>query len=260
MTGSKMPKFRKRIAASLGLFFAVGIFGCKSLATAEERVPIREDPAGRASSPVEELTLIRADSEMFAAVVRAQLNGDDEDYPRRLDRFRYDARPFGTPSGYPETFAGVEGIDPTLSFGRAGESTIERVIENRKEILERQRAPEGGPFNYAQCAGAGVPKPPPPRGTRARVKPRDVHAGCPKSAEYYLTVGLPIRGVPEGLRNMRDTRGRRVSLRGDVWTALVDERTAGPQGWSWSQYAWLFRRNRSGQLELASTVLIGVVE
>ncbi|MFL5595538.1 MAG: hypothetical protein ACJ785_13140, partial [Gemmatimonadaceae bacterium] len=59
---------------------------------------------------------------------------------------------------------------------------------------------------------------------------------------------------------MRDTHGRRVSLRGDVWTALVDERSAGPQGWSWSQYAWLFRRNRSGELELASTVLIGVVE
>jgi hypothetical protein len=51
-----------------------------------------------------------------------------------------------------------------------------------------------------------------------------------------------------------------VSLRGDVWTALVDEHSAGPQGWSWSQYAWLFRRNRSGRLELATTVLIGVVE
>jgi len=94
----------------------------------------------------------------------------------------------------------------------------------------------------------------------ARVKRADVHAGCPKAPEYYLTVGLPIRGQPDGLRNVRDTRGRRVSLRGDVWTVLVDEHSAGPKGWSWSQYAWLFRRGWRGRLDLASTILIGVVE
>src|SRR2546423_4123281 len=90
---------------------------CRSLSTPEERTPIREDPGGRESSPVEELTLIRADSEIFGAVVRAQLNGKEDEYPRHLDKLRYDARPYGTASGYPEVFAGVEGVDPTLSFG-----------------------------------------------------------------------------------------------------------------------------------------------
>jgi hypothetical protein len=52
-----------------------------------------------------------------------------------------------------------------------------------------------------------------------------------------------------------------VALGGDVWTILVDEHSAGPQGWSWSQYAWLFKRGRwNGRLELAATILIGVVE
>ena len=84
--------------------------------------------------------------------------------------------------------------------------------------------------------------------------------GCPKTPIYYLTVGLPIRGQPPGLRNVRDTRGDRVTLRGDVWTALVDVHFAGPNGWSKSQYAWLFKRDDSGRPVLESTILVGVVE
>jgi hypothetical protein len=196
---------------------------------------------------------------VFAAVVRAQLEGGD-DYPYRLERLRYDARPYGTSSGYPEVFAGVQGIDPTLSFARAGESAIGQLIDNRIQILQMSGVPAGGPVSYSQCAGVRVPPPPPVRGSAARVKRAGVHAGCPKAAEYYLTVGLPIRGQPEGLRNVRDTRGRRVSVGGDVWTVLIDEHSAGPRGWSWSQYAWLFRRSWRGRLDLAATILIGVVE
>jgi hypothetical protein len=55
-------------------------------------------------------------------------------------------------------------------------------------------------------------------------------------------------------------RGRRLALRGEVWTTLVDERSAGPTGWSWSQYAWVFNRTESGQMELANAVLVAVVE
>ena len=207
--------------------------------------------------------MIRADSELFAAVVRVQLAGGDDDYPNHLERLRYDSRPYGTPSGYPEVFAGVQGIDPTLSFARAGESAIDQLVDNRKQILKMSGVPAGGPVSYPQCAGVGVPLPPPPRGSTsvARSKGADVHAGCPRTPEYYLTVGLPIQGQPEGLRNARDTRGRRVALRGDVWTILVDEHSAGPRGWSWSQYAWVFKRSRwSGRLDLAATILIGVVE
>jgi hypothetical protein len=46
-----------------------------------------------------------------------------------------------------------------------------------------------------------------------------------------------------------------------VWTALVDEHAVGPEGWSKSQYAWLFQRNRwTNRLDLAATILIEVVE
>ena len=81
-----------------------------------------------------------------------------------------------------------------------------------------------------------------------------------KASDLHLAVGLPIRGQPPGLKNIRDTRGDRVRLRGEVWTILVDETLTGPAGWKRSQYAWLFTRDRSGRLELASTILIGVVQ
>ena len=230
---------------------------CRSLPTR------KESPSARRASPEEEVTLIRADSELFAAVVRVQLAGGDDDYPYHLERLRYDSRPYGTPSGYPEVFAGVQGIDPTLSFARAGESAMDQLMDNRKQILQMGGVPAGGPVSYPQCAGVRVPPPPPPRGSTsaARSKRAGVHAGCPRTPEYYLTVGLPVRGQPEGLKNARDTRGRRVALGGDLWTILVDEHSAGPRGWSWSQYAWLFKRGRwNGRLELAATILIGVVE
>jgi hypothetical protein len=257
------PPQHQILAGTAWIFCLVAIAGCASAPAPKPR-PVQEDPrAARTATPVEELTVIRADSELFAAVVRAQVAGGEDEYPNHLERFRYDPRPYGTPSGYPEVFAGVQGIDPTLSFGRVGESAMDQLIDNRKEILKTSDVPAGRALSYPQCAGVGVPLPPPPRGSSSAARPKraDVHAGCPKTPEYYLTVGLPIRGQPEGLWNTRDTRGRRVALRGDVWTALVDQYSAGPKGWSRSQYAWLFRRGRgNGQLELAATILIAVVE
>jgi hypothetical protein len=240
--------------------FAVCLAGtaCSSLPTTGTGSPA---PSTTEVLRNREMTLIQADSEVFAAVVRAQLAAAEDGYPHRLDALRIDARPYGTATGYPENFAGVQGIDPTLTFGRAGQSEIDDLVRTRQGILESAGAPRGRPQAYRQCAGAGVPTPPPPRGARTtRAKTSDVHAGCPKSAEYYLTVGLPVRGQPEGLNNVRDVRGHRVSLGGDVWTALVEEHSAGPDGWRLSQYAWLFRRNRAGQLELANAILVGVTQ
>jgi hypothetical protein len=233
------------------------IASCRSLPTTGGSGP---EPSSASVLRAREMTLIQADSEVFGAVVRAQLTADDENYPHHLDGVRIDARPYGTASGYPENFAGVEGIDPTLTFGRAGKSEIEDLVFNRKEVLDALGATQGHMPVYRQCAGAGVPTPPPARGSKTRAKPTNVYAGCPRSPEYYLTIGLPVRGQPEGLRNGRDSNGRRVSLKGDVWTALVDEHVIGPNGWTVSQYAWLFRRNSAGKLELANTILIGVTQ
>ena len=247
----------KRAATLAGLAWIFCLVASTACRSTQPRVT---PSSGRPATLEEEVTLIHADSEVFAAVVRAQLDGGDDDYPFHLERVRYDPRPYGTRSGYPEVFAGVQGIDPTLTFARAAEPAIDQLVDNRKQVLQMSGVPAGGPVSYSQCAGVRVPPPPPVRGSATRVKRADVHAGCPKAPEYYLTVGLPIRGQPEGLRNARDTRGRRVSLGGDVWTVLVDEHSAGPKGWSWSQYAWVFRRNWRGRLDLAATILIGVVE
>ena len=250
---------RARIAPLLGVLLTA--FGACRSAPVKQR-PITEMPVtSREATPEEEMSLIKADSDVFAAVLREQLEADEDGYPRRLTRYRIDSRPYGTRTGYPEIFAGVQGIDPTLTFARAGQSAIDDLIENRKRLLEATAVAEGGPLVYNQCAGARVPAPPPVRGSASRTRRADVHAGCPKQPEYYVTVGLPIRGQPEGLRNLRDTRGRRVNLRGDVWTVLVTEFAASPRGWTRSEYAWLFRRNRwNNRLELANTILVGVVE
>ena len=252
-----MKMKRARLAVSLCLIAGAA---CKSATPEPDELPY---PMTRPATRVEEVTLITADSLLFDAVVRAQLSGNGDEYPYRLKGFRYDSRPYGTSTGYPEVFAGVQGIDPTLTFPRAGNRAIRRLTENRKRILKENGVPEGGPIVYDQCAGKGVPEPPPPRGSTAasRSKKRpDVHSGCPKTPIYYLTVGLPIRGQPPGLRNVRNTRGDRVNLRGDVWTALVDVLSAGPNGWSKSQYAWLFKRDDSGRPVLESTILVAVVE
>jgi hypothetical protein len=233
------------------------ISSCRSLPTTGGA---GTEPASAAVLREREMTLIQADSEVFDAVVRAQLAAGDDNYPHHLDGVRIDARPYGTASGYPENFAGVEGIDPTLTFGRAGKSEIEDLVFNRKEVLDALGATQGHMPTYRQCAGAGVPTPPPARGAKARAKTTNVYAGCPRSPEYYLTVGLPVRGQPEGLRNGRDAHGHRVSLKGDVWTALVEEHAVAPNGWTVSQYAWLFRRNKEGKLELENTILIGVTQ
>ena len=220
-------------------------------------------PGGSATTTPEPVrTLVDVDSEVFAGVVRGQLEGRDDAYPYHLDRFRFDSRPYGTKTGRPEIFVGVQGVDPSLSFPRSieSESEITYVTDTRRRILRANGVEEGTQFTYPQCAGAGVPTPPPPRSrSSSRAKPQDVHAGCPKNALYYLNVGLPIRGQPPGLQNFRDTRGERVNLKGDVWTVIVEQTSFGPDGWRKSNYAWLFRRDR-GVLKREHTILIGVVE
>jgi hypothetical protein len=257
--GHRMIRTKTAPRASFAGFTWIFLLLASACQTANPNSVIGDIP-----SPVREYTMVGIESEIFSAVVRAQLAADDADdaYPHRLNRFRYDARPYGTNTGYPEVFAGVEGVDPTLSFARASEREIDRVIESRKDILQANSVREGRLVPYSQCAGAGVPVPPPPRGRSSarRAKPVDVHAGCQKIPEYYVRVGLPIRGQPAGLKDSRDTRGERVRLRGEVWTILVDETKVGPAGWSRSQYAWLFTRNDEGVLELANTIFIGVVE
>ena len=254
-----MIKYRPALY-SLICLGALGPVACKSAPPDVETRPTPVLPK-RAATHEEEVTLIRADSELFAAVVRAQLRAGSEGYPLHIDELRYDPRPYGSRSGYPELGAGVQGAAPELSFPRAGQDAIDEIAHNRRRILDQYNIPEGTPFFYAQCAGINVPRPPPPRRSTSRQGTTSVHAGCPKQMESYVTVGLPLRGQPEGLRKIRDTRGDFVDFGDDVWTTLVEEVVAGPTGWSRRQYAWVFKRSRwTGRLDLAATIMTGVVE
>ena len=252
---------RFALYALMSVMCALGAPACKSSPSpAVEPRPIPSLPNRRATHE-EEVTLVRADSEVFAAVVRAQLRAGSDGYPLHIDELRYDARPYGSRNGYPELGAGVQGAAPELSFPRAGQDAIDEIADNRRRILEQYNIPEGTPFFYPQCAGINVPRPPPPRRSASRSGTSNVHAGCPKQMESYVTVGLPLRGQPEGLRRMRDTRGRLVDAGDDAWTTLVEENVAGPTGWSRRQYAWIFKRSRwTGRLDLAATIMTGVVE
>ena len=252
---------RFALCALTSVLCTLGAFACKSSpAPVVEPRPIPSLPNRRATHE-EEVTLVRADSEVFAAVVRAQLRAGSDGYPLHIDELRYDPRPYGSRDGYPELGAGVQGAAPELSFPRASQAAIDEIADNRRRILDQYNIPEGTPFFYPQCAGINVPRPPPPRHASTRSTATNVHAGCPKQMESYVTVGLPLRGQPEGLKRMRDTRGRLADFGDDAWTTLVEENVAGPTGWSRRQYAWIFKRSRwTGRLDLAATILTGVVE
>jgi hypothetical protein len=258
-----MTRINRVTLVSFALANCLAVSACSSLPNngSGDPAPPPKVYIPRASTPDEETILIRADSEVFAAVVREQLKAGKDDYPYRINELRYDPRPYGTRDGYPELGAGVQGVAPELYFAKAGKSAIDRIAENRKVILEMNEVPAGSPFNYSQCAGVRVPKPPPTKGRSTARAKTDVHAGCPKRPESYLTVGLPLRGQPEGLKNVLDTRGETVDIDGDVWTVLVDEFSTGPSGWRRIQHAWIFKRSRwNHQLNLAATIQTGIVE
>src|SRR5689334_6580877 len=131
---------------------AFGSSACSSAPATVETRPTVSLP-NRPATREEEMTLIRADSELFAAVVRAQLRAGSDGYPLHIDELRYDTRPYGSRNGYPELGAGVQGAAPELSFPRAGQEAIDEIAKNRRRILDQYNIPEGTPFFYPQCAG-----------------------------------------------------------------------------------------------------------
>jgi hypothetical protein len=230
--------------------FLIGAFGCRSL-------PAKDNLSEQ------QLALIRADSEVFEAVVRAQLAGSMKDYPYHLDGLRYESRPSIPVAAFPIIAPRSKKPGAAGPFEAPDLMMMDRLAMNRKQILKRAGVEEGGPLRYPDCAGVLVPPPPPPVGSSptARTTPPDLHASCPRHSESYVTVSLPIRGEPEALKRFPNPKGRPVNLTGEVWTVVVEENTAGPNGSMWSQSAWVLTRLPSShRLELADTNLLGVIE
>jgi hypothetical protein len=233
----------------VGATFLIGASGCRSL-------PRRENLTAQ------QVALIRADSEVFEAVVRAQLAGNMKDYPYHLDGLRYDSRPSSPVAAFRTVAQRSQRSDTTGPFEAPDSAMMDRLAANRKQILKRAAVEESGPPQYGNCAGMLVPPPPPLVGSPSASTNRpDVHASCPRDSESYVTVSLPIRGQPEALKLFPNRKGRRLNITGEVWTVVVEVNSAGPNGSMWSQNAWVLRRIPSSRrLELADTNLLGVIE
>jgi hypothetical protein len=239
-----------RIWCVVGATFLIGAFGCRSL------------PA-KGNLTEQQVALIRADSEVFEAVVRAQLAGTAKSYPYHLDGLRYESRPSIPVAAFPIIAPRSKKPGATGPFEAPDSMMMDRLAMNREQILKGAGVEEGGPLRYPNCAGVLVPPPPPPIGSSpsASTNRPDVHASCPRHEESSVTVSLPIRGEPEALKRFPNPKGRGLNLTGEVWTAVVEENTAGPNGSMWSQHAWVLTRLPSShRLELADTNLLGVIE
>src|SRR5207248_2313028 len=142
----QMQSSMRLVSSALFCIGVLAVFGCHSAPTRGDVGQPAPVYTPRPASHEEEITLIRADSEVFAAVVRAQLRAGTDEYPYQIEELRYDPRPYGSRDGYPELSAGVQGAAPELYFARAGQDAIDQIISNRKIILEQRNVPEGSPF------------------------------------------------------------------------------------------------------------------
>ena len=101
---------------------------------------------GTANLSSQQVPLVRADSEVFEAVVRAQLAATKKDYPFHLDGLRYDSRPSTPIVAFRITARPTRRVDTSGLFQTPDAATLSRLAVSRKQILERAGVEEGGPF------------------------------------------------------------------------------------------------------------------
>jgi hypothetical protein len=226
--------------ATLGLFI-VAISGCGRTGASAQLSPA--------------LAVVRADSEVFEAVVRLSLTGNGKDYPFKLTHLRVDERPNGEASGFRSVAGMSQGVqtpmDSTLTT-----AALESIVATRTRILRTVGVPQGRPFNYPTCGGTLAP-PPPPGSTGG-----GYHATCPKESQEYVVVQTPTYGVPSFFN---EVKGRQhaplVDVSGELWTVIVSTAAVGARGQSWDQHAWVFKRDPvDRQLKLVSTLLLAIEE
>jgi len=236
----------------LGAACAIVVFACRT-------APVTQQQEGYQLTNYEQ-RLVRADSEVFEAVVRAQLAGTEKTYPFHLDDPVFDSRPYGTDSARAPTGGFFKKDDLTLGLGLPAE-VVSRLVQARKQVLASLNVREGPRRNNNQCPGLLVPRRS-PDGAIDTASMRELRAKCPRKSESYLHVGIPIPGEPGDLRKPRGLSDKPLpELDGELWTVIVEADHAGPGGSMWEYHAWVFRRNpATRRLELARTSLIGIAE
>jgi len=236
----------------LGAVCAIVVFGCRT-------TPVTQQREGYQLTNYEQ-RLVRADSEVFEAVVRAQLAGTEKTYPFHLDDPVFDSRPYGTDSARAPTGGFFKKDDLTFGLGLPAE-VVSRLVQARKQVLASLNVREGPRRNNNQCPRLLVPRRS-PDGAIDTASLRELRAKCPRKSESYLHVGIPIPGEPADLRKPRGLSDKPLpELDGELWTVIVEADHAGPGGSMWEYHAWVFRRNpATRRLELARTSLIGIAE
>jgi hypothetical protein len=196
--------------------------------------------------------LVRADSEVFAAVVRIQLAAPAQAFPYQLEGLRYDSRPY-SPGGPRPRDADSIFVLPDLV-------TVEQLAKMRAEILATRGIAEGRRV-YRPCPG--ILTTPPPAGAPDSSSGRYAsRSHCPSGSEHHLMVSLPVRGFPAHLKMLRDRQTpRSPPLSGEVWTVFVETYGVGKSGSMETEVAWVLMRDPpTHRLELADTYLRFVAE
>lgn len=243
------------IPATRGLSIVCGLVICACTSAVS-----RTEPAVASGFYPEELAFIRADSELFEGVVKGQLAGTDKKHPYHLDSPRFDARPYGNDSAYKQYLNDFEFEDSTFP-GLIRREVIARITDNRKSILARLNVAEGGPAAITSCPGILVVPTRAPSDSEYRKELGRLRAACPKKSDNYISVGLPLRQLTKSVKDRMAFVRASPMPSGAVWTTLVETTSAGPGGAMWDMYLWLFRRDQAtGKLELAQTILYGIVE
>lgn len=197
-----------------------------------------------------EREIVHTDAEVFEAVARSELRVGTDDSARSPGFLRIDSRPVDNTSTLPPQRRAQTGIALDDDSMAASSAVLDRIVRERRGILDRLGVEEGGPFIFPGCEGVRSGETEPKRGVTS---PR---TGCPTQWRRYVTIGLPRRGVGLIPENVRKTDPRSFDT-GDVWTVLVTETSIGSGGQDWKQYASVLTRERdSVGLTLAARFLL----
>ena len=198
------------------------------------------------------LGLMRADSEVFAGVVRPRPLSADDSLVYGDPELEIDARPWGEPKGFAEVAGGGIGLASRDLFFLPDSALMPQLTDVRRRILAAQGRREGSKFSFPRCGGTLSISPPSASAGAPASRP-----GCPSSNKRYLSVGVPYHGVPESLKKNRVP----IDSSGDVWTVVVNEHYAGPGGQNWFQNALLLKRDAStGNLRVVRRILLSWAE
>ncbi len=201
--------------------------------------------------PSDQRALVRADAEAFETVVRSEMI----DSVKAASGFlRVDSRPAGDNAILTAAAEHPRGLDLNEAPDSISPTSLSRITEQRRDILNFLRVEEGQPVRYAGCGGTHT----------ERLKDSSALLelpGCPSALRRYVNVGLPYRGAAPILTKIRRSEIPAPDSSDEHWTVLVTESSVGPGGENWRQYAWLFRRDRdTNRLLVAEKYLLSWAE